>query len=85
MDVAHLAIANQIWETVMPGVSNFSTSELADRLFAAVQAEAAAVRILKDAVERIAGFGEDDQGMDGDDIALECVSIAKYALKCLDG
>ena len=68
----------------MPGISKFSSSELADRLFSAVKAEADAVRILKDAVERIAGFADDDQGMDGDDIALECVSIAKYALKQLD-
>ncbi len=68
----------------MPGISKFSTSELADTLFSAVKAEADAVKILKEAIERIAGFGEDDQGMDGDEISLECVSIAKYALKCLD-
>lgn len=68
----------------MPEASSFSKSELVHRLFSAVKAEADAVRILKDAVERIAGFADDDQGMDTDDITLECISIAKYALKQLD-
>lgn len=66
----------------MPGISSFSNEELADRLFAAVKEEADTVRTLKAALKQIVEFEElADKECLPDDIALECIAIAKHALK----
>lgn len=66
----------------MPGISTFSKEDLAEMLFAAVKEEAAAVRVMKEALEEIASFEEIvKKECTPDDVAFECIAIAKSILK----